>query len=67
VTSAIILIRQNCSFAIDAILIDFQNTRGNYKIHILHSLSYSLGKKLKIHRMENAWTFIGNRMDFGYP
>jgi hypothetical protein len=29
-----------CSFPIDALLVDFQNTCGNYKINILHSLSY---------------------------
>jgi hypothetical protein len=28
---------------------------------------YFTGKKLKIHRMEIVWTFIGNRMDFDYP
>jgi hypothetical protein len=25
------------------------------------------GKSIEDHRMEIAWTFIGNRMDFDYP
>jgi hypothetical protein len=27
----------------------------------------STGKSIEGHRMEIVWTFIGNRMDFGYP
>jgi hypothetical protein len=47
-----------------------------YQYLILHKVrrklySESLEKILKIHRrsyrMEIVWTFIGNRIDFGYP
>ena len=39
--------------------------------NIGREMKFTLEKILKIyiegHRMEIVWTFIGNRMDFGYP
>ena len=41
-----------------------QCTAGVKAIYALITMSNSLEKKLKIHRMEIVWIFVGNRMDF---
>jgi hypothetical protein len=42
-----------CSYAIDAILVDFSKTRGNHKIYFLLSLTYWARNRKNIHNTVN--------------